>query len=102
PLVRHGLNLYSTGRSSLPQLVVELFRRGLRNRNGGPVTVNGLATILKNPFYIGLMRIYKAGQTFTGTHEPLVTTEVFEKVQATLEGKRVDRSASHVVTYSRT
>src|SRR5439155_2349183 len=48
-----------------------------------------------------LMRIYKTGQTVNGTHEPLVTTEVFEKVQATLEGKRVDRSASHLFTYSR-
>ena len=78
-----------------------MFRRGLRNHNGGPVTINGLATILKNPFYIGLVRIYKTGQTFRGNHNPLIETGTFEKVQAVLAGKRVDRSKSHISTYSR-
>src|SRR5437870_5574892 len=101
PLLREAFKLYSGGRSSLPLLAQEMFRRGLRNHNGGPVTINGLATILKNPFYIGLMRIYKTGQTFRGNHEPLIETGIFEKVQAVLAGKRVDRSKSHVSTYSR-
>src|SRR2546422_2845776 len=78
-----------------------MFRRGLRNHGGGPVSINGLVTILKNKFYIGLMPILKSGQTFEGSHEPLVTTELFETAQTTLAGKRVDRSASHVFTYSR-
>jgi DNA invertase Pin-like site-specific DNA recombinase len=101
PLVREAFKLYGSGRFSLPQLAEEMFRRGLRNRNGGRVTINGLATILKNPFYIGLMRIYKTGETYGGNHEPLVSTEVFEKVQELLVGKRVDRANSHVFTYSR-
>jgi len=65
------------------------------------VTINGLSTILKNPFYVGLMRIVKTGQTFEGVHEPLVSTDLFEKVQGVLAGKRVDRSKSRVSTYSR-
>jgi site-specific DNA recombinase len=40
PLVREAFKLYSTARFSLRRLVEEMFRRGLRNRNGGPVTVN--------------------------------------------------------------
>jgi hypothetical protein len=78
-----------------------MFRRGLRNRNGGPVSINGLATVLTNAFYIGLMRIHKTGETFSGNHEPLVTTEIFENVQAMLAGKRVDRQNNQVLTYSR-
>lgn len=101
PLVREAFKLYSSGRFSLPQLDEEMFRRGLRNRNGGRVTINGLATILKNPFYVGLMRIYRTGQTYSGNHEPLVSTEIFEKVQELLAGKRVDRASSHVFTFSR-
>jgi len=101
PLIQEAFERYSTGRFSLPQLVEEMFRRGLRNRNGGRVTVNGLSTILRNPFYVGLIRICKTGQIFVGNHEPLVTTETFEKVQAVLAGKRVDRTGSHVFTYSR-
>jgi len=101
PLVRQAFALYSQGRFSLPDLATELFRCGLRNHGGGPVTVNGLATMLKNRFYIGLMPILKTGQTFEGSHEPLVTTEMFETAQAVLAGKRVDRSANRVSTYSR-
>lgn len=101
PLVREVFKLYSSGKFSLPQLVEGVFRRGLRNQRGGRVTINGLSTLLKNPFYIGLMQIHKTGQVFTGNHEPLVTAEVFEKVQALLAGKRVDRSNCRVFIYSR-
>jgi DNA invertase Pin-like site-specific DNA recombinase len=101
PLLVEAFMLYRTGRWALPALAEELYRRGLRNLNGGIVTVNGLATILKNPFYMGLIRIVKTGQTFASNHEPLVTSEVFGDVQAMLAGKRVDRSKSHVFTYSR-
>jgi site-specific DNA recombinase len=101
PLVRQAFELYGSGRFSLPDLVKDLYRMGLRNLNGGPVTMNGLVTILKNSFYVGLIRIEKTGQTFSGTHEPLLTTAAFEKAQAVLAGKRPDRSKSHLFTYSR-
>jgi DNA invertase Pin-like site-specific DNA recombinase len=101
PLIQEAFTLYASGRFSLPRLAMEMFCRGLRNRNGGNVTINGLATILKNPFYVGLIRIFKTGQTFEGTHEPLVTTEIFRKVQEVLAGKRADRSEHHVFPYSR-
>jgi hypothetical protein len=63
--------------------------------------VNGVVTMLKNPFYIGLMRICKTGQTFDGHHEPLVSADMFETVQALLAGKRVDRINRHVFQFSR-
>ena len=65
-----------------------MFCRGLRNRSGGPVTVNGLATMLKNPFYIGLMQILKTSQTFKGTHEPLISTTLFENAPVIEAGQR--------------
>jgi site-specific DNA recombinase len=101
PLIRQAFELYASGRFSLPRLTIEMFRLGLRNLNGGSVTVNGIATILRNPFYIGLMRIKKTGQTFDGLHERIVSADLFEKTQMTLAGKRVDRSAVHTFTYSR-
>jgi hypothetical protein len=76
-------------------------RRGLRNRKGGKVTLNGLSTILRNPFYVGLIRILKTGQTFKGNHEPLISVALFERVQSILSGKRVDRIQSHTYSYSR-
>ncbi len=100
-LIQQTFKLYSSGRFSLPDLTMEMHGRGLRNRGGGPVTMSGLVTILKNPFYVGLMRIEKTGQTFPGIHEPLISTHVFETTQATLAGKRPDRSRSYLFTYSR-
>jgi site-specific DNA recombinase len=101
PLVKTAFELYGTEEYSLPRLANEMVRRGLHNRTGGKVTVNGLATILRNPFYIGLMRILKSGETFKGRHEALIPVALFEKVQDVLKGKRVDRTQNHVFTYSR-
>jgi site-specific DNA recombinase len=101
PLVKSAFELYGSGTHSLPQLAREMFRRGLRNHNGGHVSINGLSTILRNPFYVGLIRILKTCQTFQGNHESLIPVALFEKVQAILSGRRVDRVKSHVYTYSR-
>ncbi|MGB9236824.1 MAG: recombinase family protein [Terriglobales bacterium] len=100
-LVRQAFELYAAGNFSLPALATEMARRGLRNRSGGHVTVNGLATMLKNPFYIGLMKIDRTGETFRGNHDPLISTELFENVQATLTGKRADRTRIQLYTFSR-
>lgn len=101
PLVREAFELYGTGTLSLPNLAKEMFRRGLRNRTGNPVSVSGITVILKNPFYIGIMRVKGADQTYPGKHEPLIPTTLFERAQQVMSGKRVDRNHSHVFTYSR-
>lgn len=101
PHVRTVFELYGSGTHSLPQLTREMFRRGLRNRSGGKVSMNGLATILRNPFYVGLIRILKNGQMFKGNHEPLISVSLFERVQEILAGKRVDRVQNQLYTYSR-
>jgi site-specific DNA recombinase len=100
-LIREAFTLYGSGRFSLPRLAEEIFRRGLRNHRGGKVSVNGLSTILRNPFYVGLIRIYRNGKTYEGSHAPLVTTAMFQKVQDVLAGKRADRSERQQFLYSR-
>jgi site-specific DNA recombinase len=101
PLVTEIFELYATGKFSLPQLVNHMHERGLRNRSGGPVTMHGLSTILKNPFYAGVMRIKKTGQDFAGNHLPLVSRDLFERVQLLLKGKAVDRKTRHAFLFSR-
>lgn len=101
PLVQETFELYGAGKSPLMELADHMYERGLRNRRGGPVTVNGISTILNNPFYIGVMRIKKSGQDFSGNHESLVSRDLFERVQALLLGKTVDRVVSHSFLFSR-
>ena len=101
PLVLEAFELYGAGKFPLISLTEHMYQRGLRNRRGGPVTLRGISTILNNPFYAGIMRIKKNGQIFSGNHAALVSQELFERVQALLRGKTVDRVARHSFLFSR-
>jgi site-specific DNA recombinase len=101
PLVRKTFDLYATARYSFDTLGEEVYRLGLRNRNGGRVTRNGLSTLLNNPFYMGIIRIHKSGETFAGIHEPLIRKSVFDRVLAVLAGKVNARSQRHTFSFRR-
>ncbi|MEX2369036.1 MAG: recombinase family protein, partial [Candidatus Paceibacterota bacterium] len=99
--VRRLIELYSTGSFSIEELVEKAERMGLTNRRGGRISVNGLWTILRNPFYAGVIRIQKSGETFEGVHEPIINAELFGRVQAVLEGRSNCRSSSHNFLFRR-
>jgi site-specific DNA recombinase len=101
PLVREAFELYATGNLSLPRLVKEMHRRGLRNRRGAQVSLNGISTMLNNPFYMGVIRIKKTGECFAGIHAPIVSKRVFDIVQMVLDGKTVVRTRKHEFAFSR-
>jgi site-specific DNA recombinase len=56
PLVAKLFTLYGTGQYSLHRLLDGAQAWGLRNRWGRLLTLNGLSTILNNPFYTGSYR----------------------------------------------
>jgi len=87
PLIRQAFELYGTGQWSIPTLMDELYRRGLRNHAGKRVTRNGLHTILRNPFYTGVMRIMASGETYLGNHEALISKSLFDRCQNILHGR---------------
>ena len=91
PLVTQTFEAYGTGHFSLARLVEEMYTRGLRNRRGSKVTINGISTLLNNPFYISVIRIKKTGELFRGAHKPIVAKALFDRVQQILDGKTVDR-----------
>jgi DNA invertase Pin-like site-specific DNA recombinase len=84
PLVRRAFELYATGRYNFDGLRRELFHLGLRTRSGKTLSRCGLTTILNNPFYVGLIRIKRRGETFQGIHEPLIKKSLFDRVQDVL------------------
>jgi site-specific DNA recombinase len=84
PLVRKAFELYASGRFNLKSLLEKMYSLGLRNRRGGPVTLNGMSRLLNNQFYIGVINIKKTGQKFAGAHPPLITRAVFKDVQDVL------------------
>lgn len=87
PLVKKAFELYGSGTYSLDRLAEEIFCLGLRNRRGARVSRNGLSVMLNNPFYIGLIRLKRTGETFPGSHEPLIGKSLFDRVNRILTGK---------------
>ncbi len=101
PLVRKAFEMYSTGSYNLHTLSYELFRLGLRNRGGKKLTISGVSHLLNNPFYIGLIRLKKTNEVFPGSHPPIISKSMFDRVQAILTGKTNTRSQKHNFVFRR-
>ena len=101
PQVKKLFDLYATGEYGLHDLKKEAKLLGLATRGGKQLSLNGISTILHNPFYMGLIRIKKTGETFKGIHEPIITTTLFQAVQDIFEGKKYARPDRHDFLYKR-
>ena len=101
PLVRQLFELYASGRFSVQDLRFEMHQRGLAGPSGNPFSKNGIATILHNPFYIGVIRVKRTGETFAGVHEPLISKALFDVVQARLSGRAYAHVVKHTFAYRR-
>jgi site-specific DNA recombinase len=101
-IIRWGFETYATGLYSLIDMVTLLAARGLRSRGNRrysprPLQLSAVHALFGNPFYMGQVR-YK-GKLYKGRHEPLISEELFERVQAVLKahntsGER-DRKHQH-------
>lgn len=87
PFIRQAFELYASGEHSYESLLIELERRGLRNRRGKPLKLTSLALMLTNPFYCGQIRMRRWNETFQGSHRPIVSVALFDRVQR----QRADR-----------
>ncbi|MGH3430955.1 MAG: recombinase family protein, partial [Mycobacteriales bacterium] len=101
PLVRQAFELYASGAYTYDTLRQELFRRGLRTRMGHALSPHGMSVMLRNPFYIGLIRIKKTNQLFEGAHEPLVSKTLFDRAQTVMGGRLFARPQKHSHTFRR-
>jgi hypothetical protein len=88
PFVKLAFELAATGDYTMARLAKVLSERGLRmrprvNRPAGPVSAKYLARVLRDRYYLGFVR-YK-DEEYQGRHEPLVSAELFAKVQAVVD-----------------
>ena len=98
-LVRQAFELYSTGQYTLDRLHTEMTKRGLRNKRGGIIARSKLAELLHNKFYVGAM-VWQ-GVEYPGNHEPIVSRELFNRVQEqmssnTTPGSRERKHSHHL------
>lgn len=101
PAIKWAFEQYATGTIGVIELSAELERRGVRSRQGTRISLNGISTILHNPFYIGLIRIKRTKEVFQGAHTPLVTKRVFDAVQDVLRGKAPKNVFAREFTFRR-
>jgi site-specific DNA recombinase len=86
PQVRQLFEWYATGNYSLLELTRKAYNEGFSFRKSNQkIPKSVVHKILKNPLYYGDFRW--AGKTYRGIHEPLVSRELFNRVQEVMDEK---------------
>jgi site-specific DNA recombinase len=99
PLIRSAFEVYASGGVTLDRLKAIINGLGLTSRpckksrglreSPMPLSRAQYHRLLRNPIYCGLMR-YR-GELSKGSHQPIISKELFDKVQAIIAGKRKPR-----------
>jgi DNA invertase Pin-like site-specific DNA recombinase len=86
PLVRKAFELIGNGEYATTDAVLRLLTSmGLNMREGRPVTPQTFHNMIRNPFYCGY--VVSNGIKIKGSHDALVSEELFETVGERLNGK---------------
>ncbi len=99
PVVRRAFELMATGQYTLQNLREALFVDGLRSRRARKMLgKEALRRILTNPIYAGSF-IWN-GVTYQGKHLPLISTQLFDRVQDVLGLKSKPRKTKHSFAFT--
>ena len=94
-LVKDMFALYATGSHSVRSLRIEMTAQGLTNAKGQPPSKPLIEKMLSNPFYCGIIRIKTTDATYNGIHKPLISAEIFQRVQDVKSGKCGKKITKH-------
>lgn len=85
-VVAHLFGWYASGTLSLKEAAVQAHSAGLVHpRTGGPMPVSNIHAILRNLIYTG--DFDWNGRRYKGRHEPLISRELWARVQGVLDGR---------------
>ena len=101
PLVRQAFELYATGEIGVIALVERMRELGLRTKRGLVVSESTMLRLLRNSFYMGVLKIKLRGEMYAGVHQPIISVELFNRVQDVLDGKRVKKAHQHFFLFRR-
>jgi len=69
------------------------FELNFRTKSNHHVSLSSIFLTIQNPFYYGVFEYpEKSGNWYTGKHEPIITKELFDKVQEQLNRDQIVRS----------
>ena len=73
-----------------------------RTKNGKPLTLSNVYIILKSTFYYGEFEYPKgSGNWYTGKHEPIITKELYDRVQKKLSNDHAVRKMNKEFAFTR-
>jgi site-specific DNA recombinase len=72
---------FATGSYTKAEILRIATNRGVRTRAGAPLSKQSLDNMFRDAFYAGIIKDPWSPEKFTGGHMPLVSQEVFAKVQ---------------------
>jgi DNA invertase Pin-like site-specific DNA recombinase len=93
PLITEAFELVATGRYSTEAIRLQMLEKGLVSKRGLPIHRGHFFKLLRNPLYKGTIK--KFGETRPGLYEPLVSEELFNRVQNVLKG-RINKTKYYV------
>ncbi len=82
-IVKKVFEEFTTGKYGLTSISHRLAEFGVKSSNGKPRSNSSIYNLLTNELYIGIMR-WK-GESFEGSYQPLITKQLFAKVQEVLK-----------------
>jgi DNA invertase Pin-like site-specific DNA recombinase len=100
-IIKEGFEHYARGGVSIRELRAAFEAKGLKSRKGKRISTAGIAKMLRNPFYVGLIRIARTNETFEGAHAPLIARRTFDRVQSIIDGRTVTSKRRHDFKYRR-
>ena len=86
PLIKEVFEQIALKIDSTELIRLKMFPKGLTNKKGKPVTRSNFFHLLRNPLYKGIIK--KFGRYYHGTFDPIVSEDLFDTVQAILEGRK--------------
>lgn len=85
PIIILIFEWYDTDNYSIEQITQKAADEGLVSRNGKLVSKSNIHNILRKRIYTG--DFDWNGKTYRGSHQPLISSELYERVQAKLDGR---------------
>ena len=90
-IVKKAFKEFSEGKHTLESLGKRLAEFGLISKNGTPLAKATIQRMLTNLAYIGL--IQQKGETYEGKYQPIISRELFGKVQELLKERAKPRKS---------
>ena len=90
-IIKKAFEEYSQGKHTFESLGKRLAEFGLVSKNGTPLAKATIQRMLTNLAYIGL--IQQKGETYEGKYQPIISRELFVKVQQKLKERAKPRKS---------